>query len=136
MTYKTAIMIIVLMLGIFLLWFGYKLVFNLFFRKRKAVEGNSSTDVKKHFCPVCQSELKKGERIKSTTFFPRSAERIITIIGCRYCINGGRVRTCPVCKSVLKPEEALSAKMSITPAGNQVRIFGCPHCLAGPAGAP
>jgi C4-type Zn-finger protein len=118
-----------IIVGILLLWFGYRFIFSS--RGREAALGTAGGDAggPKHHCPVCQSELKNGERIKSMTFFPRSAKRIITISGCPYCINGDRRRRCPVCGHNLSAEESLSAKMTTTPTGSQVHIFGCPHCL-------
>ncbi|MDR2150006.1 MAG: hypothetical protein LBO67_04160 [Spirochaetaceae bacterium] len=122
--------LLLITVGIFLLWLGWR--FNWGGRRRKSAAKSADSGAaggSNRRCPLCQSALKNGERIKSATFFPRSAERIIAISGCRHCITGGRRRLCPVCGRTLTPEETLTAKMSVSPTGTQVRIFGCPHCL-------
>jgi predicted nucleic acid-binding Zn ribbon protein len=112
-----------------MLWFWYQFTFGR--GNHKQHTDGSPAPAKKHYCPVCGTELKLGEQIKSTTFSLQSSERIIYIRGCRYCVTGGVSRGCPVCHKQLQMDETLIARMSKTDVGNAVRILGCPQCVKG-----
>ncbi|MDR0408877.1 MAG: hypothetical protein LBH18_00555 [Spirochaetaceae bacterium] len=63
--------------------------------------------------------------------FPPSGRpyRLLHILGCNFCLNGGRERLCPVCGRELSLDDYLVARIWQNPKKPQVRIQGCLHCF-------
>ncbi|MDR2701035.1 MAG: hypothetical protein LBB72_01225 [Spirochaetaceae bacterium] len=126
-----------IMVGVFLLWFGFTLFFALpgggslsafrtksrFRPKGEGVPGAPRT------CPVCSAKLENGERVKSIAFPSMGgAERFMHISGCIYCLEGERRRACPVCNAALRSEEFLVARLYEKPGRSHVHVLGCSRC--------
>ncbi|GHV77903.1 hypothetical protein AGMMS49942_27240 [Spirochaetia bacterium] len=80
-------------------------------------------------CPVCSIRLLPGERVKSWAFPPgKTADRLMNIAGCPYCLRGDRPRLCPVCGAVLGDGENLIARLFDKPGRSHVHVLGCSHC--------
>jgi len=122
--------------GTLLLWFGYTLFFDLGTpgragptrTRRKAVlpEGIPGAP---RVCPVCSAKLASGERVKSSAFPSMGGtDRLMHISGCVYCLSGERRRTCPVCGKNLAPDEYLIARLFDKPGRSHVHVLGCTRC--------
>ena len=131
-------MLILTLIGVILLWFGFNLFFAVpggipmpVFKKRnrrsrfkeEGIPGAPRT------CPVCCVKLEKGERVKSSAFPSMGGyDRLMHISGCYYCLEGDRRRICPVCKTELREEEFLVARLFEKPARSHVHVLGCSCC--------
>jgi hypothetical protein len=128
--------LILVMMGILLLWFGYSLFSNLrgqvsFGGKRKK-NAEESVPGAPRTCPVCSIRLERGERVKSSAFPSMGgADRLMHINGCPYCLEGSRVRSCPVCGVTLDFQEVLIARIFDKPGRSHVHVLGC-TCCRGP----
>jgi len=128
--------LIFVVLGLFLLWFGYRLLFGQWVRVRRQMDsggkrGKSGTAGDPKVCPVCKTRLPNGELIKTQAFpsLTGGTERQMHIQGCVYCLAGGRRRSCPVCSKKLSAKEKLVARMFDRSFNrHHVHILGCDHC--------
>ncbi len=106
------------------------------------MEDPTNIDESVAVCPICESNLKKGERIHSAVF-PGENERIVYVYGCPYCykkINSYKFnidkldpkkvkkRACPVCSGRLKENDYLIGKMWDTEVKTHLRVIGCIKC--------
>jgi hypothetical protein len=82
-------------------------------------------------CPICGTVLRRGEQINSA-LFPGEKDRLCHIFGCPHCIpylEEDTVRTCPVCKKNVPPDQYLIARLFDRPQGKRhVHILGCTDC--------
>lgn len=127
--------------GVFLLWFGYSLFFG-----RLAISHFGGSGGKRHkhphrrpggipgepqICPVCSSRLDRGELVKSLAFpsITGGSDRLMYIRGCFYCLNGDLPRRCPVCGTSLGDDDCLIARMfERHNRRNHVHVMGCNIC--------
>jgi len=126
------------LIGVLLLWFGFTLFFVVpgglripFFRKRDRAPKSKSVGIPgmPRTCPVCSVKLEPGERVKSAAFPSMGgADRLMYISGCRYCVEGDRIRVCPVCGTILRDEEFLIARLFEKPGRSHVHVLGCTQC--------
>ena len=84
-------------------------------------------------CPVCQSELFVGEQLISKVYRPMKVpDQLMTIQGCPHCYpkcEPGVARVCPVCRKVIAPDQALTARLFNKAVGKKhVHIIGCSNC--------
>ena len=84
-------------------------------------------------CPVCDSELFKGENLVSKVFRPmKVSDQLMLISGCPHCYpkcEPGIKRLCPVCHKAVKQDEALTARLfNKTDGKKHVHIVGCANC--------
>jgi hypothetical protein len=89
-------------------------------------------------CPLCGTELKRGERIHSVVY-PGQNYKLIHIFGCPYCYGKSPVkktRKCPSCKRVMPEEAYLAGKMWADRGITRVRVSGCTLCLPLSADTP
>jgi hypothetical protein len=127
--------LILVMMGMLLLWFGYSLFSHLSGQasfggrgKRKKQEEESVPGAPRT-CPVCSVRLSHGERVKSAAYPSMGgADRLMKIDGCPYCLEGSRVRSCPVCGIVLGATDVLIARMFDKPGRSHVHVLGCTLC--------
>jgi hypothetical protein len=133
-------------IGIALLWFGYTLFFEplgmIHFGFRRApkkgkqprgtgIPGAPQT------CPVCSARLGKGELVKSMAYPSfTGADRLMHIKGCAYCLEGDRPRVCPVCGARLRDDEILIARIFERPHRSHVHVLGCSRCRGPKSGRP
>jgi hypothetical protein len=126
--------------GVVLLWFGY----NIFGQLAGGIHLSRQSEPRQRYykstvvssgepqiCPVCSARLNKGELVKSLTFpSPAgSTTRIMHIRGCVYCLEGGRLRRCPVCGVSLEDNEILIARMfDRRYRRTHVHVLGCSRC--------
>jgi hypothetical protein len=126
--------------GGLLLWFGYTLFFGLERPPSPAKDGKQGRpqggggragDIQT--CPLCAARLSAGERVKSSVFpsLKGKADRIMHISGCAYCLDGRRLRICPVCGDALRVEDVLIARIFDKPGRSHVHVLGCSHCRGG-----
>jgi hypothetical protein len=126
--------------GVLLLWFGFNLFYalpaggraalfgNWHRPRRKKPSGESSAGAPRT-CPVCCAKLLQGERVKSSAFPSMGgADRFMHIFGCVYCMEADRRRVCPVCKTTLREEEYLVARLFEKPGRSHVHVIGCTRC--------
>lgn len=87
-------------------------------------------------CPLCKSNLLKGENLFSRVFRPvkdgvESEQRCI-ILGCPHChpyCQDGIKRICPVCHKKVPCDGHLVARLFTHAKGKRhVRITGCSEC--------
>jgi hypothetical protein len=133
---------ILVILGVLLLWFGYSLFFGMKSRSspppgggkggERLLKGGGGTGRagEVRTCPLCEAWLGAGERVKSAVFPARGGktDRIMHISGCVYCLDGSRLRLCPVCGAVLDTEEVLIARIFDKPGRSHVHVLGCSKC--------
>lgn len=132
-------LLIFVLMGTVLLWFGYTLFFGIGKRSKEYRPLRSS---KKSFspvqegiagtpktCPVCSARLERGERVKSSAFPSMGGtDRLMYITGCPYCLSGQRERICPVCGATLKLDQVLIARLFDKPGRSHVHVLGCSQC--------
>jgi hypothetical protein len=127
--------LIFVMMGMLLLWFGYSLFSHL--RGQVSVGGQrrqkkqvaESIPGAPRTCPVCSVRLERGERVKSSAYPSMGGnDRLMNITGCPYCLEGTRVRSCPVCGIVIKQSEVLIARLFEKPGRSHVHVLGCSRC--------
>ncbi|MDR3161114.1 MAG: hypothetical protein LBU28_05805 [Spirochaetaceae bacterium] len=135
---------ILAILGAALLWFGYTLFFRMGNRASPSAGRKQGKDLPKgggadgragevRTCPLCTARLDAGERVKSTAFPSMRGKdsRIMHISGCVYCLDGSRLRTCPVCDADLGVEDVLIARIFDKPGRSHVHVLGCSRCRKG-----
>ena len=85
-------------------------------------------------CPLCGSRLVSGERVYSTVFTSRTADKIMEISGCPHCRPPATLRrVCPVCKKDLRPVDVVTARVferknETGAKKTHVHVLGCPRC--------
>ena len=129
--------LIFIMTGTALLWFGYTLFFNIgnlhmprFPRRRRKPRG-AGMPGEPQICPVCSARLNEGELVSSAAFpsLNGGKDRFMHIKGCLYCIRGDRNRVCPVCGIILKDNEILISRLFERPGRRaHVHVLGCTRC--------
>jgi transposase len=128
--------LVFIMIGIGLLWFGYTLFFrggpdgrSVFGRKKPPKPAEERIAGDPQTCPVCASKLEKGELVKSSAFPSfNGKDRLMHIMGCVYCLEGARPRACPVCGASLKDDEYLISRIFDRPGRSHVHVIGCNRC--------
>jgi len=126
-------------IGIFLLWFGYTLLIKQFAgirlswlesQKRKKPQASQGNPGDPQVCPVCSTKLNKGYLVKSMAFpsLTGGKDRLMHIRGCVHCLNGDLSRVCPVCGASLGQNDILIARMFERPGRNHVHVIGCSKC--------
>ncbi len=135
--------LILVMMGVLLLWFGYSLFsslkgeFSFGGQRKRKKTAEESVPGAPRTCPVCSVRLLRGERVKSAAFPSMGGtDRLMHISGCPYCLAGDRIRSCPVCGTLLRPEEFLIARMFEKPGRSHVHVLGCTHCRGPRPGRP
>ncbi|AEF85980.1 conserved hypothetical protein [Treponema primitia ZAS-2] len=129
-------MLVFVVIGVMLFWFGY----NLFFGQGKKGQGSGKDNKNQEdelegeagaprTCPVCSIRLLHGEKVKSSAYPSMGkADRLMSIAGCPYCLEGDRPRICPVCGAVLNYDENLVARLFDKPGRSHVHVLGCSRC--------
>lgn len=130
--------LVFIVIGAALLWFGYTLFFTVGnglrfshtgIRKRKGAADIEGTPGDPRTCPVCSARLLYGERVKSSAYPAMGkTDRLMNIFGCPYCLEGNRSRVCPVCGNILKFHEFLIARLFDKPGRSHVHVLGCNRC--------
>jgi len=138
--------LIFVVIGIVLLWFGYTLFFRrglpawggkgFRFRKRGSSKpGGEGRPGDPQTCPVCSAKLDDGQLVSSLAFPSMNGgkDRFMHIRGCSYCLYGDRDRVCPVCVRVLRGDEILICRLfERSGRRSHVHVLGCTRCR-GPA---
>jgi len=129
--------LLMIICGIVLLWFGYFLFFgppspfypSLPWSKKRKFKG---TPGEARVCPVCSILMVKGDTLKTVAFppaTPNSIDRMMHIKGCYSCLNNNVPRRCPICKAKLSVNDFLVARMFERPyTKNHIHILGCNRC--------
>ena len=133
--------LIFVVIGIILLWFGYTLFFTVgipawgggfWFRRRRSIKPRGeSTPGEPQTCPVCSAKLDDGELVRSSAFpsLNGGKDRFMHIRGCIYCLLGDRNRLCPVCGIILREKEILISRLFERPGRrSHVHVLGCTQC--------
>jgi RNA polymerase subunit RPABC4/transcription elongation factor Spt4 len=131
--------LIFVIIGIALLWFGYTLFFQVgipawggAFRKRKGLKPQGeSMPGDPQTCPVCSAKLGAGELVSAHAFpsLNGGKDRFMHIRGCIYCLMGDRDRVCPVCGTILRENEILISRLFERPGHrSHVHVIGCSNC--------
>ena len=135
--------LIFVVIGIILLWFGYTLFFSLgiptlgggkgfrFRRHRSLKPKGKGTPGDPQTCPVCSAKLDDGQLVSSLAFPSMNGgkDRFMHIRGCSYCLYGNRDRVCPVCVRVLRGDEILICRLFERPGRRaHVHVLGCTKC--------
>ena len=125
-------------IGIVLLWFGYTLLMRQLSGIKKILKKPQKKQVKgkaspgdPQVCPVCSSELEKGDLVKTLAFpsITGGRDRLMHIRGCMYCIEGNLKRKCPVCRQSLAGDDVLVARMFDRKfRRSHVHVLGCSQC--------
>ena len=128
-------------IGCALLWFGYTLFFGIpargphlgheRWRRRRFKPRGESFPGAPQTCPVCSAKLSEGELVKSSAFPSMNGgkDRLMHILGCVYCLREERLRICPVCGQTLRPDEILVARMfERLRRRPHVHVLGCSRC--------
>jgi RNA polymerase subunit RPABC4/transcription elongation factor Spt4 len=132
--------LILVIVGVVLLWFGYTLFFNIgipafsagFRMRRRTLKPRSvSLPGEPQTCPVCSAKLNSGELVSSLAFpsLNGGKDRFMHIKGCLYCLTGERQRVCPVCGLSLQINEILISRLFERPGRrSHVHVLGCTCC--------
>jgi len=134
--------LVFMLIGIVLLWFGYTLFFTIgipafsgfsrrSYRKKTLKPAGESTPGEPQTCPVCSAKLRSGELVSSSAFpsLNGGKDRFMHIKGCIYCLRGDRNRVCPVCGTILKGNEILISRLFERPGNrSHVHVIGCTRC--------
>ena len=127
--------LIFIILGIALVWFGYRVLFGQYVKVRRAAWGLQKKGVGKagapKVCLVCKAKLPKGELVKTRAFpsLTGGKDKLMHIQGCVFCLSGKRTRICPVCSARLSTEDKLVARMFDRSFNrHHVHVIGCSHC--------
>ena len=134
-------------IGVFLLWFGYTLFIGM--GSGAEAEGSGILSGKKRknnlktsypgapqTCPVCSVKLDEGLLVKSIAFpsLNGGKDRFMHIKGCIYCMAGEQERVCPVCNHILIGEEVLICRLFERShhilQRSHVHVLGCTYCRA------
>jgi hypothetical protein len=123
-----------------LLWFGYTLFFRFARLDKQSRQASLEQDGESEgrpgdpqTCPVCTARLPPGRLVKSAVYPSLNGrDRIMHIMGCPYCMEGGvenrRRRVCPVCHRPVAGSEYLFARVFERPGKSHVHILGCLKC--------
>jgi hypothetical protein len=126
--------------GILLFWFGYKLFFgpgSPFYPgwlpwskwgKKKDYKGQPGDP---QVCPICSMRLDKGDLVKSLAFpsLTGGSDRLMYIRGCFTCLERDVPRRCPICGLALGIEDYLVSRMfERSNSRNHIHVLGCNHC--------
>lgn len=84
-------------------------------------------------CPVCESTLYQGERLRSNVIEIGNVEVRTFLHGCPHClgITASRFstkRTCPVCKKNVPQDESIMAVSDPNVDKKKLAIRGCKKC--------
>ncbi|MDR0452449.1 MAG: hypothetical protein LBH15_05350 [Treponema sp.] len=138
-------LLILSIVGVILIWFGYTLFFRFRGGSREEACGDDDNYGRSRrkdgsriengvpgdprVCPVCSARLNLEERVKSAAFPGVPGQgRMMHIWGCAYCLDGGRRRVCPVCGAVISTDQILVARMFEKPGRSHVHVLGCSYC--------
>ena len=139
------IQILVLIIsGIVLLWFGYTLFFGTFSPFPSGLfSGKSNKNFYKNHrynetvigdpqvCPVCSIKLEHGEMVKTHAFPSLSGgkDRLMYIRGCYNCLENDIPRKCPICGMDLRVKDYLVSRMfERAKTRGHVHVLGCNYC--------
>jgi len=138
--------LIFLVVGIILLWFGY----TLFFSVGAISFGGGGKKTRSYLqprgeglpgdpqiCPVCSAKLDSGDLVSSLAFpsLNGGKDRFMHIRGCIYCLRGSRDRICPVCSRMLYNNEILISRLfERSGRRSHVHVLGCTRCKGPPSG--
>jgi len=125
--------------GVVLLWLGYSMLIGPFNKiqliwlwwPRRKLRRKTGSPGDPQVCPVCSKVLKRGELVSSHAYPSLSGgrDRLMNIRGCPYCLEGRRLRRCPVCRAFLRYNEHLVTRMFERPnSRNHVHVLGCSRC--------
>lgn len=81
-------------------------------------------------CTLCGNLLSAGESMRSD-ILPGQADRLMRIYGCPHCLGEASeraARRCPVCSSILGPNDHAIARYFERPGRKHVHILGCTIC--------
>ena len=128
--------LIFIILGIVLLWFGYNLFFGhlspfypyLPWNKKKVIMGKPGDPAT---CPVCTMKMLRGELVKTFAYAggSQTKDRIVNIKGCRSCLERDLPRRCPICRANLSIDDYLISRMfERNYQKNHIHILGCNKC--------
>ncbi|HUW41910.1 MAG TPA: hypothetical protein VMV90_12960 [Rectinemataceae bacterium] len=98
--------------------------------------GGGRRETRAGACPICQSPLGPGERIKSDVSSATSSggkDRLMRIFGCPHCWppRAEMPRACPVCGRELVSEGYVMARYFERPDRKHVHVLGCLECRGG-----
>jgi hypothetical protein len=129
---------ILVLIGVVLLWFGYRLFFRMPNAKnrpqRSTVPGGVGGQAgDPQTCPVCAAKLPPGMLVKSAAFPTLNGkDRLMHIMGCPFCLEGPipqrRPRVCPVCHKPIDDRGFLFARIFERPKKTHVHVLGCMNC--------
>ncbi|MBR5645123.1 MAG: hypothetical protein IKX23_00595 [Treponema sp.] len=110
-----------------LLWGIYK------YYKSQSVKKSQKKNLQPVKCPVCSSDMYKGENIISKVYRPMKVpDQLMIIMGCPHCYprcEPGVSRTCPVCHKFVGPDQSLTARLFNKAVGKKhVHVIGCSNC--------
>ncbi|MDR0324336.1 MAG: hypothetical protein LBI12_07810 [Treponema sp.] len=130
-----------IVIGIFLLWFGYTIFLGSFSPSYSGVspwrdwrkKGNEyrGEPGDPQICPICSMKLDKGELVKTLAFpsITGGMDRLMYIRGCYSCLQNNLPRKCPICGSGMNDKDFLVSRMFERPnRKNHVHVVGCNHC--------
>ena len=135
-------LIIFVLIGVILLWFGYTLFFHTGIpawgsspKRSRSGKGEGRNGERqsgeKQPCPVCSARLEEAELVSSLAFpsINGGKDRLMHIRGCHYCLGGERERICPVCGTYLLDEEILVCRFYERPGRRaHIHVLGCSEC--------
>ena len=133
-------LLIFVIIGAFLLWFGYTLLMGQWAKLRpnlkqkqpeKRPERGTATPGDPQVCPICSMPLDRGELVKTLVYpsITGGKDRLMHIQGCYYCLNDNYERFCPVCGKFLNESEFLVARMFERPLRHpHIHVLGCSKC--------
>lgn len=110
-----------------------------------ALEGNTVEVLRP--CPLCQTMLRRGERVHTVVYSGPPARQgvarrgevrdaITHMFGCPYCKPGApsaaaNARLCPVCRATLPEDAYVVARMFEREGRKHIHVLGCTECRSG-----
>ena len=104
-------------------------------QRQKEIEKKKPGIMQNVKCPVCQSNLFKGENLISKVFRPMNVpDQLMIVLVCPHCYpvcQPGVERKCPVCGKSIAPDQSLTARLFNKQLGKKhVHVIGCSNCHA------
>ncbi len=99
--------------------------------KQTRNRGGEKTDPERlRTCPLCGSDLERGERVHSVVYPAGGGDTLAEVHGCPHCYgpDAQRGRICPVCAARVPKDGYIIGRMFNRPGKTHLHVLGCTEC--------